>query len=61
MKYRDFVQHLVSHGCIFARHGSRHDIYENPANGRRAPVPRHREVPEVYVRGICKQLGIPRP
>lgn len=28
-------------GCTLHRHGGRHDLFLNPANGRKAPVPRH--------------------
>ena len=44
--------------CYLQRHGKRHDIYANPATGRRAPVPRHPEIKESLVRLIDKQLGL---
>lgn len=59
MKRRDLVRHLRRHGCVLVREGSDHTIYENPANGRRAPVPRHREIPDHTARAICRQLGVP--
>jgi hypothetical protein len=37
------------------------DPYWNPATGRREPVPRHNEVPDLLVRKICRMLGIPAP
>jgi len=40
MKRRDLIRHLVSHGCELVREGRSHTIFENLANGRRAPVPR---------------------
>jgi len=46
-------------GCELVRHGSRHDIYTNPVNGRRAPVPRHSEIKESLCRLIRKQLALP--
>jgi mRNA interferase HicA len=61
MKRRDLIKHLRSHGCRVAREGHSHTIMENPANERRAPVPRHREIPEPLVRVICRQLGVPSP
>ena len=61
MKRRDFVRHLLHHGCVLLREGRSHTIFENPTNGRRSPMPRHRELPEPLVRAICKQLDVPPP
>jgi mRNA interferase HicA len=61
MKLRDLIRHLELQGCRFERLGGRHAIDLNPTNGQTAPVPRNREIPNVFVRTICKQLGIPRP
>jgi mRNA interferase HicA len=58
MKRREFVRELEQAGCVLHRHGKRHDIYSNPANGQQAPVPRHREIAESLCRLIRKQLGI---
>jgi len=61
MKRRDLVRQLEEAGCTLHRHGKRHDIYRNPANGNQAPVPRHREIAESLCRIIRKQLGLPEP
>jgi predicted RNA binding protein YcfA (HicA-like mRNA interferase family) len=61
VKLRDLLAHLRRHGCRFLREGSDHSIWENPTNGRRTAVPRHREVPEFTASRICRQLGIPSP
>jgi mRNA interferase HicA len=45
-------------GCVLKRHGGGHDIFLNPANGRKAPVPRHAEIKETLAAQIRKQLGI---
>lgn len=58
MKRRQLVRELEAAGCRLVRRGGRHDIFENPASGARAPVPRHVEVAESLVRLIRKQLGI---
>jgi len=52
------IKILVAHGCFLYRHGSSHDIYMNPINGRKAPVPRHNEIKDSLLRLIQKQLGI---
>ena len=58
MKRRDFIRELERAGCVLHRHGNRHDIYRNPANGRKAPVPRHREIPDTLCQLIREQLGL---
>ncbi len=58
MKRKEFIRLLSRHGCYLHRHGARHDIYANPANGRRAPVPRHAETRNSLAVLIEKQLGL---
>jgi mRNA interferase HicA len=40
------------------REGGRHTIYTNPANGAKAPVPRHAEIDNRLACKICQQLAI---
>lgn len=61
MKRRELLQHLGAQGCVFVREGHSHTIYENPDNGRRVPIPRHREIATPLARAICRQLEIPDP
>lgn len=58
MKRRQFIRQLLKEGCVLLRHGARHDIYLNPATGRKQPVPRHSEIDERLVRHIRRQLGL---
>ncbi|AFL73091.1 YcfA-like protein [Thiocystis violascens DSM 198] len=58
MKRGDFVRELIAAGCSLKRHGSRHDIYVNPANGMQAPVPRHPEIKDSLCALIRKQLRL---
>ena len=58
MKRREFLQELTAAGCELKRHGSRHDLWENPRTGRKAPVPRHTEVKDSLCRLIRRQLGL---
>jgi predicted RNA binding protein YcfA (HicA-like mRNA interferase family) len=58
MKRRDFIRELEQAGCVLHRHGSRHDVYRNPANDRKVPVPRLRELPNSLCRLIRRQLGL---
>jgi predicted RNA binding protein YcfA (HicA-like mRNA interferase family) len=58
MKRRDFIRELVDAGCYLKRHGKRHDIFVNPRNGRKAPVPRHSELKNSLCELVRKQLGL---
>jgi mRNA interferase HicA len=58
LKRRDLDRELRDAGCVLKRHGSGHDIFLNPENGRKVPVPRHAEIKETLVAQIRKQLGI---
>ncbi|MBF0520334.1 MAG: type II toxin-antitoxin system HicA family toxin [Nitrospirae bacterium] len=52
------IRELTGHGCKLIRRGSKHDVYENPQNGARTPIPRHKEIKESLCDLIIKQLGI---
>lgn len=58
MKRREFLRELAASGCRLKRHGGRHDLWENPATGRVAPVPRHPEIKETLCVLIRRQLGL---
>lgn len=56
MKRKDLIKRLNDSGCILVRHGSRHDLYKNPATGKKQPVPRHNEIDENLAKHIIKEL-----
>ena len=58
MKRRRLVKELVDAGSYLKRHGKKHDIYANPTNGRKAPVPRHSEIKDSLCELIKRQLGL---
>jgi predicted RNA binding protein YcfA (HicA-like mRNA interferase family) len=58
MKRKELLGQLTEAGCVLYRHGSRHDIYLNPSNGKRQPVPRHPEIEDVLAKHIKKFLGL---
>jgi len=58
VKRRDLVRELVEQGCYLRRHGRKHDIYINPQNGKKAPIPRHPEIKESLCELIKRQLGL---
>jgi mRNA interferase HicA len=58
MKLGDLIRELASAGCVLYRHGAKHDIYLNPTNGRKQPVPRHTEVDKQLAKHIKRYLGV---
>jgi predicted RNA binding protein YcfA (HicA-like mRNA interferase family) len=58
MKRSELIRQLTDAGCVLHRHGSRHDLYFNPANGKKQPVPRHNEVDDTLAKHIKKNLGV---
>ena len=58
MKRKEFVQKLKKDGCILLRPGANHDLYINPANNRKQPVPRHNEIDNDLAKHIRKYLGL---
>jgi len=56
MKRRELVREIESMGCVFIRHGGRHDWYQNPATHACQPVPRHAEIKDHLARHIIRKL-----
>jgi len=61
VKRQDLIRHLARNGCVLAREGSDHFFGENPANGRRTAVPRHREILNTNTRAIRRPLRATNP
>ena len=58
MKRKEFIRQITKEGCILLRAGARHDIYLNPATGKKQPVPRHIELDNALAKHIRKYLGL---
>jgi len=58
VKRKELIKQLTQADCVLLRHGSRHDIYLNPSNGQKQPIPRHAEIDERLAKHIKKFLGI---
>jgi len=58
MKRKEFIRQLLQSGCVLYRHGAKHDVYLNPQNGKKQPIPRHQEIHDKLVRHIKKHLGL---
>ena len=56
MKRRDLIRELEKNGCIFLRHGGKHDWYHNPKTKVSQPIPRHREINDYLAKHIIKML-----
>lgn len=57
MKHRDLIKSVEELGCVFIRHGGKHDWHQNPATKIAQPVPRHREINENLARSIIRKLS----
>ena len=57
MKRDDLIRRIKTNGCIFIRHGGRHDWYQNPRTGMSQPIPRHREINEYLAKHIIRKLA----
>jgi predicted RNA binding protein YcfA (HicA-like mRNA interferase family) len=58
VKRTELLKELTKAGCYLKRHGSKHDLYINPQNGRKTPIPRHSEIKNNLCDTIRKQLGL---
>ena len=57
MKRRDLIKQLEEMGCVFIRHGGKHDWYQNPRTKISQPIPRHREIKKQLGKHIIKMLS----
>jgi len=57
MNRRPLIQQIENSGCVFIRHGGKHDWYQNPATGMAQPIFRHREINEHLAKNILKKLS----
>ena len=56
MKRRELVKIIADMGCVFIRHGRKHDWYRNPMTKVSQPVPRHTEIKDSLAKHILKML-----
>ncbi len=61
MKRVDLIRHLEKCGCVMLREGGNHTVYVNGAVRKVSTVPRHREINELLIRKICRELDIRQP
>jgi mRNA interferase HicA len=56
MNRKDLIKKIETMGCVFVRHGGKHDWYQNPKTKVSQPVPRHTEINEHLANHILKLL-----
>ncbi|MBQ6684036.1 MAG: type II toxin-antitoxin system HicA family toxin [Bacteroidales bacterium] len=61
MKRTLLIRFLAGNDCTLYREGGRHSVYVNRKNAKKVAVPRHPEINDIFVKEICKALGIPYP
>ena len=61
MKRADLFRHLRRCGCRQVREGKRHSWWRNADGDHRAAIPRHREINDLLVRKICRELRVDPP
>jgi mRNA interferase HicA len=57
MKRAELIKRINERGCIFVRHGKRHDWYQNPVTKMAQPIPRHTEIKDTLAKHILKMLN----
>jgi predicted RNA binding protein YcfA (HicA-like mRNA interferase family) len=57
MKQGELLKILKSRGCIFVKHGKKHDKYLQPKTGKTDQVPRHPKINDVLANQIIKNLS----
>jgi predicted RNA binding protein YcfA (HicA-like mRNA interferase family) len=57
MKKGALLKRLKSMGCVFVKHGKKHDVYKNPRTGVEERVPRHSDINENLANHILRTLS----
>ena len=57
MKRGELLKRLKVQGCIFVKHGKKHDVYLNPRTGAEERVPRHSDINELLAKIIIRRLS----
>ena len=57
MKKSELLKRIKAHGCVFVKHGKKHDVYENPRTGAEERIPRYNDINEILAGVIIKNLS----
>ena len=57
MKNGALIKILKAQGCVFVKHGKKHDVYLNPRTSKTERIPRHPDINEILAKHIIKNLS----
>ena len=57
MKKGLLLKKIKAKGCVFVKHGKKHDVYKNPRTGIEERVPRHNDINENLANHIIENLS----
>jgi len=56
MKRTALLKRIKTYGCMFVKHGKKHDVYKNPRTGIEERIPRHSDINENLAKHIIANL-----
>ena len=57
MKRGLLLKRIKAKGCVFIKHGKKHDVYKNPRTGIEERIPRNNDINENLARYIIQNLS----
>jgi len=57
MKRGALLKKIKALGCIFVKHGKKHDVFRNPRTGMDERIPRHADINENLANHIIRNLS----
>jgi hypothetical protein len=57
VKRAKLLKILTAHGCVFVRHGKKHDVWQNLKTHVSERIPRHNDVNEFLAKSIIRKLS----
>jgi len=57
MKRGALLKKIKAIGCVFVKHGKKHDVYKNPRTGFEERIPRHIDINENLAKHIIRNLS----
>jgi hypothetical protein len=57
MKKGALLKRITAMGCVFVKHGKKHDVYKNPRTGITERIPRHSDINELLAIHIIENLS----
>jgi len=57
MKKGELLKRIKAQGCVFVKHGKKHDVYKNPRTGVEDRIPRHPDINEILAMKIIQRLS----